>query len=206
MDGRRCLATGHHSPSLCPPILQDEALFAERQHAADARKAARRAGGGKLHDGEAALLLHACWARGAGPACALAALIGCDARCPFHHPSIHHLPSWLPCRSQPRGGGVGQRAAGRFKDQTRPACAGRCGTSAGLGFLGPCSCHCCSVPPLTYLPACKRADTGSLLMDETSLSNTFTCQPEERNMHGRIFGGFLMRWVRRGHQRPSRMP
>ena len=35
-------------------------------------------------------------------------------------------------------------------------------------------------------------------MDDTSLSNTFTCQPEERNMHGRIFGGFLMRWVTGG--------
>jgi acyl-coenzyme A thioesterase 9 len=34
-----------------------------------------------------------------------------------------------------------------------------------------------------------------LLMDDTSLENTFTCQPQQRNMHGRIFGGFLMRWV-----------
>jgi acyl-coenzyme A thioesterase 9 len=25
------------------------------------------------------------------------------------------------------------------------------------------------------------------------LSNTFVCQPQQRNMHGRIFGGFLMR-------------
>lgn len=24
------------------------------------------------------------------------------------------------------------------------------------------------------------------------LENTFTCQPEQRNLHGRIFGGFLM--------------
>lgn len=28
---------------------------------------------------------------------------------------------------------------------------------------------------------------------ETSLSNTFVAQPQQRNMHGRIFGGFLMR-------------
>lgn len=32
-------------------------------------------------------------------------------------------------------------------------------------------------------------------MDELSLENTFTCQPQQRNMHGRIFGGFLMRWA-----------
>ena len=32
-------------------------------------------------------------------------------------------------------------------------------------------------------------------MDETSLENTFTCQPQQRNVHGRVFGGFLMRWV-----------
>ena len=37
------------------------------------------------------------------------------------------------------------------------------------------------------------ADPHVLLMDDTSLENTFTCQPQQRNMHGRIFGGFLMR-------------
>lgn len=37
------------------------------------------------------------------------------------------------------------------------------------------------------------ADSGQLLMDETCLENTFTCQPQQRNMHGRVFGGFLMR-------------
>jgi hypothetical protein len=37
------------------------------------------------------------------------------------------------------------------------------------------------------------ADPNLLLMDDTSLENTFTCQPQQRNMHGRIFGGFLMR-------------
>lgn len=36
-------------------------------------------------------------------------------------------------------------------------------------------------------------DGGAVLMDSTRLSNTFTCQPQSRNMHGRIFGGFLMR-------------
>ena len=41
------------------------------------------------------------------------------------------------------------------------------------------------------------ADANVLLMDETSLANTFTCQPQQRNMHGRVFGGFLMRWAQR---------
>ena len=30
-------------------------------------------------------------------------------------------------------------------------------------------------------------------MDEAALANTFTCQPQNRNVHGRVFGGFLMR-------------
>lgn len=34
---------------------------------------------------------------------------------------------------------------------------------------------------------------SSIMMDQTSLENTFTTQPSQRNMHGRIFGGFLMR-------------
>ncbi|EFN56025.1 hypothetical protein CHLNCDRAFT_145453 [Chlorella variabilis] len=37
------------------------------------------------------------------------------------------------------------------------------------------------------------ADSNLLLMDDTSLENTFTCQPQMRNVHGRVFGGFLMR-------------
>lgn len=34
---------------------------------------------------------------------------------------------------------------------------------------------------------------GCAFAAATSLSNTFVCQPQQRNMHGRIFGGFLMR-------------
>ena len=41
------------------------------------------------------------------------------------------------------------------------------------------------------LPALISGD--AVLMRNTQLSNTFTCQPQQRNMHGRIFGGFLMR-------------
>jgi acyl-coenzyme A thioesterase 9 len=37
------------------------------------------------------------------------------------------------------------------------------------------------------------ADASLLLMDDTSLENTFTCQPQNRHVHGRVFGGFLMR-------------
>ena len=36
-------------------------------------------------------------------------------------------------------------------------------------------------------------DPGALLMPQTALENTFTTQPQQRNIHGRIFGGFLMR-------------
>lgn len=42
------------------------------------------------------------------------------------------------------------------------------------------------------LPALARGD--AMLMQATKLANTFTCQPQQRNMHGRVFGGFLMRW------------
>lgn len=37
------------------------------------------------------------------------------------------------------------------------------------------------------------ADSNDVLMAATSLSNTFICQPQQRNPHGRIFGGFLIR-------------
>jgi acyl-coenzyme A thioesterase 9 len=37
------------------------------------------------------------------------------------------------------------------------------------------------------------ADPLAIAAEETSLSNAFVCQPQQRNMHGRIFGGFLMR-------------
>ena len=33
----------------------------------------------------------------------------------------------------------------------------------------------------------------ALLMKDTVMQNTFVCQPQQRNIHGRMFGGFLMR-------------
>jgi acyl-coenzyme A thioesterase 9 len=37
------------------------------------------------------------------------------------------------------------------------------------------------------------ADPGVVLIRHTNLENAIICQPQQRNMHGRIFGGFLMR-------------
>jgi acyl-coenzyme A thioesterase 9 len=53
-------------------------------------------------------------------------------------------------------------------------------------------------PPVDALVPFVHADSNLLLMDETSLENTFTCQPQQRNVHGRVFGGFLMRCVALG--------
>lgn len=36
------------------------------------------------------------------------------------------------------------------------------------------------------------ADRDSILLRYTSLENSLMCQPQQRNIHGRIFGGFLM--------------
>ncbi|KAJ1443614.1 HotDog domain superfamily [Sesbania bispinosa] len=36
------------------------------------------------------------------------------------------------------------------------------------------------------------ADRNSILLKDTSLENALICQPQQRNIHGRIFGGFLM--------------
>nr|AAC02743.1 hypothetical protein [Arabidopsis thaliana] len=37
------------------------------------------------------------------------------------------------------------------------------------------------------------ADRNSILIKDTSHENSLICQPQQRNIHGRIFGGFLMR-------------
>lgn len=37
------------------------------------------------------------------------------------------------------------------------------------------------------------ADRDSILIKDTCLQNALVCQPQQRNTHGRIFGGFLMR-------------
>ncbi|KAK1272143.1 hypothetical protein QJS04_geneDACA006156 [Acorus gramineus] len=36
------------------------------------------------------------------------------------------------------------------------------------------------------------ADRDSILIRDTHLENSLICQPQQRNLHGRIFGGFLM--------------
>lgn len=46
---------------------------------------------------------------------------------------------------------------------------------------------------LRDLPALSAGD--SMLMGDTALENVFTCQPQHQNMHGRVFGGFIMRRV-----------
>ena len=33
----------------------------------------------------------------------------------------------------------------------------------------------------------------ALLMRDTSMQNTFVCQPQQRNINSKIFGGFLLR-------------
>ncbi|GAQ88735.1 Acyl-CoA thioesterase [Klebsormidium nitens] len=45
----------------------------------------------------------------------------------------------------------------------------------------------------TMLELPALADRNSMLIRDTRLENAFLCQPQQRNMHGRIFGGFLMR-------------
>lgn len=37
------------------------------------------------------------------------------------------------------------------------------------------------------------ADRNSILIKDTYHENSLICQPQQRNIHGRIFGGFLMR-------------
>lgn len=37
------------------------------------------------------------------------------------------------------------------------------------------------------------ASGDAMLMRDTIMQNTFTCQPQQRNIHGRVFGGFIMR-------------
>ena len=36
------------------------------------------------------------------------------------------------------------------------------------------------------------ADRNTILLRDTRLENSLICQPQQRNIHGRIFGGFLM--------------
>lgn len=43
----------------------------------------------------------------------------------------------------------------------------------------------CDMPALAY--------RDSILIMDTCLQNSLICQPQQRNIHGRIFGGFLMR-------------
>ena len=44
------------------------------------------------------------------------------------------------------------------------------------------------------------ASGQALLMKDTIMQNTFVCQPQQRNIHGRMFGGFLMRYATKQKQ------
>lgn len=45
-----------------------------------------------------------------------------------------------------------------------------------------------------FSATCQRwLDRDSILMKDTCLENSFICQPQQRNIHGRSFGGFFIR-------------
>lgn len=46
---------------------------------------------------------------------------------------------------------------------------------------------------LVELPALAASDAVPIGL--SALENTFITQPQQQNMHGRVFGGFLMRWI-----------
>lgn len=60
-------------------------------------------------------------------------------------------------------------------------------------LVRPGDCRVAEGPQAAVCMHAGLAAGDALLMDSTRLSNTFTCQPQQRNMHGRVFGGFLMR-------------
>ena len=39
------------------------------------------------------------------------------------------------------------------------------------------------------------ASGNAMLIRDTAMQNTFVCQPQQRNIHGRVFGGFIMRYA-----------
>lgn len=88
--------------------------------------------------------------------------------------------SALPCHAWPHGT---LPSAAAMPCPVLPSCR----KSAEGQQTQACLTHMHASPPISG------ADSNMLLMDDTSLENTFTCQPEHRNMHGRVFGGFLMR-------------
>ncbi|KAL3139880.1 hypothetical protein ABBQ38_004174 [Trebouxia sp. C0009 RCD-2024] len=44
---------------------------------------------------------------------------------------------------------------------------------------------------MTDMPSLTSGD--AMLIRDTAMQNTFVCQPQQRNVHGRVFGGFIMR-------------
>lgn len=48
------------------------------------------------------------------------------------------------------------------------------------------------------------ADPQALLASATRLDSSFICMPQQRNMYGRVFGGFLMRCAGWGEGRRGR--
>ena len=185
-------------------------MFCERQRANDRRRAARAAAaassGSTLHHG----------ARVRGSWEAAAACVHGHARhasfCQliqlFHAVCLPALPSSHAVSPEGERWAAELLAAAKSQ-RDMPALAGGCPGRRWLA-CSPAACLSCmrwgqTRHTTAHRPAgpapnrlacplrCFAADRSCLLMDETSLENTFTCQPQQRNIHGRIFGGFLMR-------------
>lgn len=69
----------------------------------------------------------------------------------------------------------------KFRDEWKEIVSGKVNTYEALLAEGRIFCD---------MPAL--ADRDSILLKDTCLENSLICQPQQRNIHGRIFGGFLM--------------
>ncbi|KAJ9519842.1 hypothetical protein QJQ45_014566, partial [Haematococcus lacustris] len=109
-------------------------------------------------------------------------------------PSAAHLSSPTPSvAATPVAGGAAQEgeAGGGGGGGRHPWCVGWIGavSAEARAFCAPLVAE---YRRLKEMPALTSGAAG-VPMAATSLENAFVCQPQQRNMHGRIFGGFLMR-------------
>ena len=77
------------------------------------------------------------------------------------------------------------------KRRLRTLAAGDAGLSERRGGEAPARGAAMARAPLLELPALAPPDV--VAVDATRCDNTFVAQPQQRNLSGRIFGGFLLR-------------
>lgn len=171
---------------LQPQTSEEKQLFEERQQVADARRAARNASAAGQQDGNSLPGLLCAWFSRICPRHGTPKTTVIARFSAFLLPCIHKYVAILQSSASKRIVLVVQACRTASWD------CSLCNTADTAAKRKWADELLAEARAMTDMPSLTSGN--AMLIHDTAMQNTFVCQPQQRNIHGRVFGGFIMRY------------